>query len=81
MHRLADEAEFDDGAIVGDEARIRRAAGRRQRWLPAGDFRNSGHDQVGERPRLGHEHAGIRRLPLEREFDFSAGGLRCALLD
>ena len=37
VHGLADQAEFDDRAIILDEARIRRAAGGRQRRLAAGD--------------------------------------------
>ena len=49
--------------------------------LAAGYFGNGVRYQFGERPRLGDEHAGVRRLPSEFEVDLAAGGLRRALFD
>ena len=36
MHRRADEAKFRDRAIIGDESRVRGAAGSGELRLPAG---------------------------------------------
>ena len=81
MHRLADQAELDHGTMVRDESRVRRAAGCRQSRLAPGGLGDGGSDQIGEWPRLGHEHAGVRWFPLECEFGLSAGCLRRALFD
>src|SRR5215510_9389144 len=81
MHRLTDQTELDHGAMMRDESSVRRAAGRRQCRLAAGDFGNGGGDQVGERARLGYENTGVRRLPLECEIDLSTSCLRGPLLD
>ena len=62
-------------------ARVRGAAGCRQYRLAASNFGDGIRNKFSERSRFGHEHAGVRRLPLEFEFYFSAGGFRCALFD
>ena len=67
VHGLPDQAEFHHRAIGGDEARVGGAAGGGQFRLAAGDFRDRIGHQLGERARLADEHAGVRRLPLERE--------------
>ena len=65
MHGLPDQAEFHHRAIVRDEARVGGAAGGGEFRLAAGDFGDRVGHQIGERARLGDEHAGVRRLPLE----------------
>ena len=81
MHGLPDQAEFHHRAISRDETRIGRAAGGRQFRLAAGHLGDRIRHQFGERAGLGDEHAGVRRLPLQRKFYFAAGRLGRALLD
>ena len=81
MHGLADQAEFHHRAIMlmkraSDVPPVVESSGLRP-VTSAIALRN----QIGERPRLGDEHAGIRRLPFERELDLAAGRLGGALLD
>ena len=49
--------------------------------LPAGHLGDRADHRVGERARLGVEHVGVRRLPVDRPAHLAAGRLRRALLD
>ena len=81
MHGLPDQAEFEHRAIILDEARVRRAAGGRKLRLAAGDFGDGGDGEIGERSRLGDEHVGVRRLPVDGKLHAAGGGGLRALLD
>src|SRR5688500_19770936 len=48
-----------------DEARVGRAAGGGQLGLASGGLRNRADHAVGEFARLGVEHVGVRRLPID----------------
>ncbi len=69
MDRRIDQAEFDDGANVLDETRIRRAAAGRQRRDAAGD----GFDRIFQRR---DERSGFRQEDIagagERQIVFCA---------
>src|SRR5262249_11958868 len=65
MHGLPHEAEFEYGAIILDEARVRRAAAGRKLRLLAGHILDRCGHQLDEGARLGHERVGIRRFPLD----------------
>ena len=50
VHGRADEAEFDDRAGVLDEARVRRAAARRELGPSPGDVLDGLRHEIGEGP-------------------------------
>ena len=55
VHGLADQAKFQHRAIILDEARVRGAAGGRQRGLAPGHLLDRADDEIDERAGLARE--------------------------
>ena len=81
MHGLADQAEFEHRAIMRDEARVGGAAGGRELRLAPGRLLDRADDEIDERPGLGDERVGIRRLPVDAPAHAVAGGFMRPALD
>src|SRR5271155_3240566 len=65
MHGLPDQAEFQHGAVILDEACVGGAAGGRELGRAPGDLGNGGNCKLGEGSGLGDENVGVRWLPVK----------------
>src|SRR5258707_9265495 len=64
MHGLPEEAELDHRAIILDEARVRSAAGGRERGPPPGGLGDRGGDEIDEGAGPGEKNVRVGRLPV-----------------
>src|SRR5437764_3384574 len=81
MHGRSDQAEFEHGAIMLDEARIGRAAARGKLRRDPGHLFDRADHQVEKRRRPGDEGIRIRGFPNDVPAHAGAGGFRRTLLD
>ena len=74
MNRRVDQAQFDHGTGVLDEARVGGAPAGRERWLSPGHISDSLGDEVGERSGRGQEGARVAGLEGQR---CASASVRC----